>query len=465
MRRTIARLLVAGGSVVAVCCGVLVVLLMSAHENAWARVAADHEANGMAAVAALTADPETLRRELGRTDAGREGRLEVSVDGSTVGTLRGGLLPADATGPVLERRIPTVYGSTAVVRLRAAAGGPSADALAAGGLVAAAGLLVAAAAGVAGMRRIRPITAELADLTAWVDAPPGSPEPSGPRTSFPETAGLRAALVRLESQVDRARVRERRMVEDLSHRLRTPLTALFLDVDGLGDGPAATRVRNAVSALDRAVDMLIRTTPEVETGAATCDVVEVVRRRMQFWTGLAQHSGRPVEVVLSPVPAPVALRDDDVAAVLDAVVGNVFRHTAGDVGFRVAVVRHRNWVSLVIDDAGRGIADPAAALRRGVSGAGSTGLGLAIARAAVESTGGTIHLERSSLEGTRVRLRFVALAAADSASATGEPAGVAGGAAASGTEDDTIGQPWESVRAAGHGGGSSAGRVQGVMGG
>jgi hypothetical protein len=45
-------------------------------------------------------------------------------------------------------------------------------------------------------------------------------------------------------------------------------------------------------------------------------------------------------------------------------------------------------------------------LHRGSSGYGSTGLGLDIARTAVEAIGGTIHIERGRLNGTRIRLRF-----------------------------------------------------------
>jgi signal transduction histidine kinase len=69
-------------------------------------------------------------------------------------------------------------------------------------------------------------------------------------------------------------------------------------------------------------------------------------------------------------------------------------------------VRHAGWVTLVVDDAGPGVADPVAALGRGVSSSGSTGLGLDIARDAVEATGGTIHIERAALGGARIRLRF-----------------------------------------------------------
>jgi len=70
--------------------------------------------------------------------------------------------------------------------------------------------------------------------------------------------------------------------------------------------------------------------------------------------------------------------------VVDAMLGNVFSHTPDRVGFRVGV----SPAGLFVDDAGPGIADPAKSVQRGVSGAGSTGLGLDIVRKAAATLGG-----------------------------------------------------------------------------
>ena len=51
---------------------------------------------------------------------------------------------------------------------------------------------------------------------------------------------------------------ERESVADLSHRLRTPLTALRLDAEALRDGRTADRLGADVDALERQVDELIR---------------------------------------------------------------------------------------------------------------------------------------------------------------------------------------------------------------
>jgi signal transduction histidine kinase len=63
-------------------------------------------------------------------------------------------------------------------------------------------------------------------------------------------------------------------------------------------------------------------------------------------------------------------------------------------------------VIVLVSDAGPGVADPAAAVRRGHGdgGQGSTGLGLDIVRRVAESTGGDVAIGRSVLGGAEIRL-------------------------------------------------------------
>jgi signal transduction histidine kinase len=88
--------------------------------------------------------------------------------------------------------------------------------------------------------------------------------------------------------------------------------------------------------------------------------------------------------------------------VVDAMLGNVFSHTPDGTAFRVTI----SPAGLFVDDAGPGIADPARAVQRGVSGAGSTGLGLDIVRRAAESAGAELVIERGPLGGARVGIVF-----------------------------------------------------------
>jgi signal transduction histidine kinase len=105
-------------------------------------------------------------------------------------------------------------------------------------------------------------------------------------------------------------------------------------------------------------------------------------------------------VVGGDEPVPVPLPRGELILAIDALLGNVFAHTPEGTAFVVGVSPE----GLVVDDAGPGIADPAAAVRRGVSGSGSTGLGLDIAQRIAQSAGGRLDIGRGRLGGARVAL-------------------------------------------------------------
>ncbi|MGM1063343.1 sensor histidine kinase, partial [Saccharothrix sp. Mg75] len=228
--------------------------------------------------------------------------------------------------------------------------------------------------------------------------------PSGP----PELHDAGGAFNRMADRIGQLVAAEREVLADLSHRLRTPLTALRLDSETLGADSNANRVRQAVHALEREVDELIRAARRQldDPGGSRCDAAEVVRDRLVFWSALADDQQRLWNLRGTERSALVPLTRSDLAAAMDALLGNVFRHTPEGTGFVVALFHRSDLVVVVVEDAGPGIDDLESALRRGSSGAGSTGLGLDIARRAAEATGGSLVVDRGPLGGTRVQLRL-----------------------------------------------------------
>ncbi|WP_030320843.1 sensor histidine kinase [Streptomyces sp. NRRL B-3229] len=226
---------------------------------------------------------------------------------------------------------------------------------------------------------------------------------------------LRLAAVAFNSMADQVvqlLANERELAADLSHRLRTPLTVLRLNAASLGEGPAAEQTRAAVAQLEREVDTIIRTAREAkpQTAAAGpgagCDAAEVVRERMGFWSALAEDEGRKWRVAGTERPVRIPVARADLVAALDALLGNVFRHTAEGTAFAVDVHNGEDAVIVLVSDAGPGIRDPEAAMARGrgSGSAGSTGLGLDIVRRLAESTGGDVRIGSSVLGGTEVRI-------------------------------------------------------------
>jgi signal transduction histidine kinase len=159
--------------------------------------------------------------------------------------------------------------------------------------------------------------------------------------------------------------------------------------------------------LEGEVDVLIKTSRKVVEQAevpeeSICDAAEVVRDRMVFWSALASDQQRANQVIGAHTRIPVPLPRAELAAALDAVLGNVFRYTPQGTAFEVAISRRDGYVAVRVDDAGPGIANPDRALRRGASDRGSTGLGLDIARRAAQQARGSVSIDRARLGGASV---------------------------------------------------------------
>jgi signal transduction histidine kinase len=222
----------------------------------------------------------------------------------------------------------------------------------------------------------------------------------------PEVCRAGAGLNRLAVRIGELLAHERETVADLSHRLRTPLTALRIDAESLRDGAEMERLLADVSAVERTVSGIIREArrPSGDGAQASCDAAEVIAERAAFWWPLAEDQDRWMTVDLAPGPVPVRVSRDDLAACADILLENVFAHTPEGVAFAVRLSPRSGsgaWLVVTDDGPGFGDADPT---QRGLSRGGSTGLGLDIARRIAEASGGTLVVGRSAAGGGAVRL-------------------------------------------------------------
>lgn len=258
-------------------------------------------------------------------------------------------------------------------------------------VLAAVGVALLAGAAVAGDRVAARLSRSVRDLASVADRL-GAGDldarvvPSGP----PEVASVGVVLNGLGDRVAGLLADEREAVADLSHRLRTPITALRLDVDLLTDPEERERMAAHVDDLVDAVDEVIATTRRRGTAApGRSDAGRVVQDRARFWRVLAVDQGRPMGVRVPEDPVPVAVAADELGAALDVLVDNIFRHTPPGTAFTLTVAVDGDRVRVEVDDDGPGLpADDLA--ERGRSGAGSTGLGLDVARRTAERGGGRL---------------------------------------------------------------------------
>ncbi|MFI9273615.1 sensor histidine kinase [Kitasatospora sp. NPDC052896] len=461
MRWALVKAAVAGTTMVALAFLIPLGLMVQKTARERSFMQADRQAAALGPALAITTDQGALARAVASTDAGARGRIAVHLPapkaaGPLVASTAGGPgTPAPAAGPAapgpvigqaraagpdvarasgegrsLTVRVPGGYAllqpvavdttRTAVVEVYVADGDLTRGvrtawlvlSLVALGLVAIA-VLVADRMGarlVASARRLAAAARSLGAGDLAVRLPVDGPRAEGSPAELREAA---AAFNAMADRVVHLLAAERELAADLSHRLRTPLTVLRLNAASLGEGDAAEATRHAVSQLEREVDQIIRSARRAPAAgpavAVGCDAAEVIRDRVAFWSALAEDEDRAWQLSGARAPTPVPVPRADLAAALDALLGNVFRHTAMGTAFSVDVLATENAVTVLVGDAGPGFADPAAALRRGggEGGPGSTGLGLDIARKLAEATGGDLALGRSeALGGAEVRLRL-----------------------------------------------------------
>ncbi len=244
-----------------------------------------------------------------------------------------------------------------------------------------------------------------------------------PITSADELGQMSAAFNRMTSALQTQRDLRRRLIDDLSHELNTPLSVIQLEAKGLLDGmqepaEAADRIIREVTMLRnlvRDLNWLAETdSGELRLARESCPVSQLLSTELQRWQPQARV--RRVSLSFQPQSGLPALDLDRtrMSQALGNVVRNALQHTAA--GGRIAVaagVEPDGRVAITVADDGAGI-DPAdlphlfdrlyRADQSRTRGTGGSGLGLAIARAIVMAHAGTISVTSAGLgQGTTVR--------------------------------------------------------------
>ncbi len=244
------------------------------------------------------------------------------------------------------------------------------------------------------------------DLTARVDA-------QGP----PEVASVGRVLNGLGGRITEMLTDERELGADLSHRLRTPVTALSLAVESLENKEERTRMTSHVDQLVAAIDaaVLAARHPSHLRDDQHCDAAAVVTERSRFWGVLADETGRDLVLDVPQREASIPVAAVDLGAALDALIDNVFSHTPAGTSFRLAVesTGDGSMVAIIVEDHGAGLGESDLA-HRGRSGAGSTGIGLDVARRTTRQVGGTVEIGNSSAGGARIVMTFPGWSLAES---------------------------------------------------
>lgn len=249
-------------------------------------------------------------------------------------------------------------------------------------------------------------------------------QPLDDRQAPEEIRVLVQSINRLLGSLRGALDRERRFTADAAHELRTPISALRLQLANLREAGDAAQRQHAERQLDRGLRRLDRlveqllTLSRVEPGAAPPNLrnFDPVGAAREVLAELASaESARAGDIDLDSPAEALSLRADPTAfgILLRNLVDNGLRYSTPGAPVRVRIERKREGVLLSVEDGGPGIAEDARERvldrfhRELGSGADGSGLGLSIVRRIVELHDATLRLDRSTdLGGLRVDVLF-----------------------------------------------------------
>lgn len=239
-----------------------------------------------------------------------------------------------------------------------------------------------------------------------------------------ELAHVRDTFNRLLQQLDTSLQAHKRFIANAAHELRTPITALGLEVNNLARGQSQAQMQDTAARLKLGVQrtqhllqqMLTLSRLEGKAASTPRGTVDLLSLAQASMVGLsALGSNRGIEFSLEASgPALVQGDPDDLRLLMDNLLGNALKFSPKDAIVAMGIHKQGQEVVLVLRDHGPGIA-PELRERigqpfvRGNSAIEGSGLGLTIALEVAHTHGATLTLEnRANGPGLEVRVRFPA---------------------------------------------------------
>jgi signal transduction histidine kinase len=270
------------------------------------------------------------------------------------------------------------------------------------------GLLAAAAVGVfAAGRLVRPLR-RVSETTRQIAA--GRYDVHVERPQEAELAELADGVNTLGAALADTEARRTRLLGEVAHEMRTPLTVVDGYVEGMIDGVLPTtpaelgRVSDEVRRLRRLSDDLSALS-RAEEGRLTLaprrvDLAAVVTGAAERLRPQAEDAGLRLTVTTTEDPVDVVADPDRIAQVVTNLVGNAVRATPAGGSVDVVVGADGGWRTVTVRDTGEGLAPEdlervferfyRVTGRRGEGEGGGSGIGLTIARGIVRAHDGDL---------------------------------------------------------------------------
>jgi len=206
-----------------------------------------------------------------------------------------------------------------------------------------------------------------------------------------------------------------RFISEISHDLRTPLTAIKGLLVNLVDGSGPDE-RPSLEIAERETDRLIRLVNQLldfsrwqsgrlELNRRPVDVGTIARDAVALSEARARHRNITLTAGIPSNLPTIPADPDRLQRVVLNLLDNAIKFTPGGGQVTLAVTEREREVEIAVQDTGRGMSreEQERAFEPYYRGAGGgLGLGLAIAQAVVEAHGGRMGIESSRDQGSRV---------------------------------------------------------------
>lgn len=196
--------------------------------------------------------------------------------------------------------------------------------------------------------------------------------------------------------------KERQFASDVTHKLRTPLTALSMRIEEIEYLTDDQEVRSEAEACLEQVERITQVVEDLKKRAQQAShghtqavkIEDIFRQQKDEWEAQFAALGR--EIVFNnqvsdrlPLATPSSL-----SQAIATLVENSLKYGAGTVTVSTRKGLSQRSMFVEVTDEGEGVSEEIAPdiFRRGVSGHGSSGIGLALAKDLIEADGGRIEL-------------------------------------------------------------------------
>ncbi|PLC06564.1 two-component sensor histidine kinase [Variovorax sp. RO1] len=251
------------------------------------------------------------------------------------------------------------------------------------------------------------------------------PDDLTPLSYMPPHKELKPLVQSINSLLLRVRdstTRERSLIADAAHELRTPLAAMRVNVEAMKgqstDEGQRELMANLLRSNDRAARLVGQLLQLMRSDAVATNALPVmlsldglVQDRLAMIEGLARSRGVELELVCDDA-VPVLGERESLVSMIDNLIDNAIKYSPCGATVTVHVVREGAQALLTVADTGPGIPP---ALRERVfdrffrnpdQTQSGSGLGLAIVKSVVDRHGGNVVLDEALGGGLRARVRL-----------------------------------------------------------